>query len=156
MWVVMGLELLGVLSVDHEVEHWFEVSVAHGGEVEEKCVPGIVHDWTRFWVKHVLIGDVEGLNSSLNELSLVVHDNLVLILLDDLTPVCKDGTELVGVSQGSDLFSESDNLWELVHGGKLHLSEFVVLMVEDSPLIIVDVDVESLVWLLTRHGAGLL
>merc|ERR1711988_2102089 len=135
-------EVIIVLSVDDEIEHWLEVSFTDSDEVKVDHVPGLEHDWNVFWVKPhlILFGHVEGLDSSFDELSLVLYDNLVLVLVGDLGPVLLDGTELVGVADTGDLASEGDDL-----------SELVVLLVEDNPLIVVDVDVESLVWVGTGH-----
>merc|ERR1719313_291184 len=116
---------------------------------------GLEGDWHMLWVNplFVFFGHVHGLHHSLDECSLVVYNNLVLVLLGDLSPVILDIFELIGFSDSSNLLSESDNLWDLVHGVVLHLSELVVLLVEDNPLISVNVDVESGVWLLTSQFA---
>jgi len=43
------------------------------------------------------------------------------------------------------------DLWHLVLDVVLHLSEFVVLLVEGDPLIVVDVDLGSVEWVLTGN-----
>ena len=157
LWVDVLNEVIIVLSVDHEVEHWLEITLADSDEVEVESMEGLEGDWHMFWVKPLLVffGHVDGLQHSLDKGSLVMYDNLVLVLVGDLSPVLLDSSELTGVSDSSDLSSESDNLWDLVHGVVLHLSELVVLLVEDNPLISVNVDGESGVWLLTSPFAVL-
>ena len=153
LWIDVVNVLISVLSVNHEVEHWLEVSLAHSDEVEIDYVPGIEHDWRVSWVHPCLsfIITVENLNGSNDELALVLHDSLVLSTLGDFMPVLLHVSHLVSVSDGGHLLSEGNNLWDLVLGVVLHLSELVVLNVELVPLIVVDVDVKGLVWLFAGH-----
>jgi len=155
-WFDVVDEVIIVLSVDHPVEHWIHVSMANSHEVDIDGMPGIEHDWGDSWVHPllVLLGHVEGLDGSLNEGSLVMDDNLVLLLLGDLEPVLLDSLELMGMSDLGNVLSETNNLWDLVHSVVLHLSELVVLLVESVPLIVVNVDDESVVWILTDQLGG--
>jgi len=155
LWVDMLDEVIIVLSVNDEVKHWVEVSFANGDKVEVESMEGFEGDWHMSWVNplFVILGHVDGIQHSLDKFSLVMDNNLVLFLVGDLGPVFLDSFELVGVSDNRDTLSELDNLWDFVHGVVLHLSELVVLLVEDNPLIFVNVDGESGVWLLTSPFA---
>jgi hypothetical protein len=53
---------------------------------------------------------------------------------------------LVGFSDGSHVLSEGNDLLDLVAGIVLHLSELVVLLVEVDPGIIINIDLQSVVW----------
>ena len=82
-------ELLVVFAIDHEVEHWLEVTLGHGGEVEEESVEGFEHDWGFLWRQPhlVLLGHMEAFDGGHDKLGLVPDDNLVLILMGDLSKV---------------------------------------------------------------------
>jgi hypothetical protein len=114
-------------------------------------MPDIEHDWGFLWGHPhlILLGHVEGLDSSREECSFVLHNNLVLLLLGDFSPVLLHGLHLVGFSEGRNFASEGDNLWDLVCSIVLHLSDLVVLLVESIPLFVVNVNDGSFVWLLT-------
>lgn len=60
-------------------------------------------------------------------------------------------SELPGISDGGNILSESNNLWDFLLSVVLHLSEFVVLHVELVPQIVVDVDDGSFVWIFTYN-----
>jgi len=134
--------LVVVFAVNDEVEHWLEVSVSHGNEVEVDHVPDIEHDWGVVWINPLLVGvrHVDGLEGLDEESTLVLDDNLVLLSFSEHTPVLLDLMPLFGASDTMEVRSEVDNLWDLVHGVVLHLSELVVLSVELIPLIVVNFD----------------
>ena len=70
----------------------------------------------------------------------------MLLLLGYLFPVALDVAHLLGLGDRSGLASEGNDLWDLVAGVVLHLSELVVLLVEGDPLVIIDIDGGNLVW----------
>jgi len=153
LWLDRFNEIIVVLTVDHEIEHWLEITFANGHEVDVDQMPDVKHDWGVSWVHPllVLLGKVKALDGGLDESTLVRYNNLVLVLLGDSLPMVLHGLELVGIDKILDGFSDGDDLWHLVLDVVLHLSEFVVLLVEDDPLIVVDVDLGSVVWGLTGN-----
>jgi hypothetical protein len=158
LWLDVLDEVFVVFTVNHEVEHWLEVTIAHGLEVDVDDMPEIEHDWGVGWIQPLLFlwSHMKGLDGSLNESKLVSYDNLVLVLLGDLLKVVLHGLELIGFDEIAHVGSESNDLWHLVTNVVLHLSELVVLDVEGVPLVVVNVDVEGVVWILSYHLAVLL
>jgi len=153
LWLDRIHEIIVVLTVDHEIEHWLKVTLANGREVDVDQMPDVEHDWGVSWVHPllVLLGKVKALYGGLDESTLVRYNNLMLFLLGDSLPVVLHGLELVGIDEIFDGFSDGDDLLHLVLDVVLHLSEFVVLLVEGDPLIVVDVDLGSLEWVLTGN-----
>jgi len=142
IWLDLLGELLVVLAVNHEVEHWLDVSVADSDEIEVNSVPDLEHDWRLLWINPLLVtlGHVNDLEHFDEELSLVLHDSLVLLTSGDLLPVTLHRLHLTGLGDGGDHGSELGDLWDLVHGVVLHLSELVVLGVEVIPLVVVNIN----------------
>ena len=152
-WLDGFNEIIGVLTVDHPVEHWLEVTLTDSHEVDVDNMPGVEHDWGDSWVQPFLVSllHVEGLDGSLDEGTLMGNDNLVLFLLGDLLPVVLNLLELISIDDLMHVLSDANDLWDLVLDVELHGSELVVLLVEGNPLLVVDIDLEGLVWLSTHH-----
>ena len=152
LWVDLLDELLVVLAVNHEVEHWLDVSVADSDEIEVNSVPDLEHDWRLLWINPLLVtlGHVNDLEHFDEELSLVLHDSLVLLTSGDLLPVTLHRLHLSGLGDAADHGSELGDLWDLVHGVVLHLSELVVLGVEVIPLVVVNFNSHVVVTLGTK------
>jgi len=142
IWVDVFGKLLVVLAVDHEVEHWLDVSLADSDEVEVHSMPDLEHDWRVLWINPFLVslGHVNDLEHFDEELGLMLYDSLVLLTLGDQLPVTLHGVHLSGLRDGGDDGSELGDLWDLVHGVVLHLSQLVVLGVEVIPLVVVNVN----------------
>lgn len=140
-------------TVNHEIKQGLEIAFANCDEVDVEHVPGIEHDWGGGWVNPflILLGHMECLNSSLDEFSLMVNDHLMLIQHGYRLPVVLHLLELISLDKGSDLMSEGLEIWSAVENPYLHISQLVVLFIVFVPLIVVDVDDESLVWLLADH-----
>lgn len=115
-------KLIGVLSVDDEVEDWLQVSMGHGLEVDVDHVPGIEHYWRVGWVQPLFVIQMDDFGGSHDKLSLVMHDNLVLVLHGDHLPMSLNGAHLLGVLQVSHEVSDTFHLWNLVCSVVLHLS----------------------------------
>jgi len=146
LWINLMDEFIVVFTVDHEIEDWLEISLHHGGEVEMNQMPGVEHGWRVSWVNHWLIEKMKCLGSGHDEFSLVLNDRLVLVLLSDLHPMLLNGVHLIGLSDGSHVLSEGNDLFDLVASVVLHLSELVVLLVEVDPGIIIEIDLQSVMW----------
>ena len=116
-------------------------------------MPCIEHGWrvVRIDPLLVLIGHVHELECFQKELGLVLDDKLMLLILDLGRPVSLNSLPLMGCYDSVIVLSDLNQLWRLVEGIVLHISQLVVLHVELKPQVIVNIDLPVFVALFSPN-----